>query len=183
MVGFLPRHPALVAKHTDVAKAAVLLQVRKAGDECPHHLRHVFIAELRQPQVVVGAFDHDFVRSQVAHLVINALGAPLRIAFNAIERTQMGGDTHIPPPVAVDVRIDGLRGQNFLAGAEGTDFEVRPCGFAVFLDHPIHGDGVFPNLHQSSNPLPRAMWHAAGLYLWVRAFSVRERHGKAELPQ
>ena len=163
MVGFLPRQLALIAEHADVAKAAVLLEVHQARDECPQHLRHVFIAEVRQAQMVVGAFNHHFVRSQVAHLVVNALGAPLRIAFNAIERAQMGGDAHLPPAVAVDVRIDGLRGQSFLAGAKGTDVEVRPCGFAVFLDHPIHGDGIFPNLHRSSNPLPRAMWLASGL--------------------
>ena len=66
-------------------------------------MSNIFIAEMREIQFVVGAFDDDFVRPQVAHPIVNALSRPPQFAFDAVKWAQMG--EHPDLPVSVTIRL------------------------------------------------------------------------------
>jgi hypothetical protein len=87
-------------------------------------------------------FHHDLMRSQVSHLVIEAFSAALGIAFNAVQRPNVGDNPHLPITPSVIMLVEGLRTASFLTGTERTFVTFRPGGLLVFLNHPALGDGV-----------------------------------------
>ena len=93
----------LVAEYAHIAEAAVLLQVYDSRNESAQDLRHIFIAGLGKSHVMPGVFDDHFVRAQGTHPVVDALGATLRVTFDPVERTNVGGNPHVPLALAIKV--------------------------------------------------------------------------------
>ena len=147
MLQVLAGQGSLIAKHGDVPKAPVFFQVADPGNIRAQHLSSVLIALLRQRQAVVGMLHHDLVRSQGAHLVIQALAAPFGAAFDPVERPQVRNHAHLPVGISVRVLIHVRGAEGFLARAHRAGTQVRPTNLVVFLNDPALGNRVLPQFH------------------------------------
>src|SRR2546428_593336 len=139
-------------KKGHIANPPVLFEVCHPGHIGPQDLSHFLIGLARELQAVVRVLDDDFMRAEIAHLVVNTLGPPLRLTFNAVDGPGMRSYSDLPITFSPGVLVIHLRTVRFLSGVEWTFSPVRLLGLSSLLSFPALGNRVFPKFRGSEPP-------------------------------
>src|SRR6516162_2202372 len=87
----------------------------------------------------------DFVRADSSHAVENSIGAAGRVAFDTIERPNMGVDANLR--LTVDRQMQQCGPVGTIAHAERARIGALLFAFRMTDDDPTSGNGVFAKFH------------------------------------
>src|ERR1019366_8953567 len=152
MLQILTRLGTYVLEEGDAAESQILLQIGDPHGVGPESLGSLIIDELRQRQAMVGIFDNHLVRTNVAHLVVDALRPASGVSFNLVDGMAVRDHSHLPIRLAVGVHVKVGRAQELVARAERKHPARCPTGFGRLLYYPTLCNRVSSQLHNALVP-------------------------------
>ena len=149
-VGVRPFFPGLRAgifKDGDVFEAGVAFQVGDAAGPGVEDAFDFFVGHLGKRAGVVGSFDDDFVRADGGHAVVDAFRAAARVAFDAVERAEMGVDADLP--FALRREIEERLRFEAIFGAKRARIRANFFALRMASHNPTASDWIFAKFHHS----------------------------------
>src|ERR1035441_8649114 len=86
---FRARSRSLILKYGDVLEPAIALQVHDSLRVNRKNAFDFFVAHLRKALIMCRSFDHNFMRADQSHTVVNSIRLAPKLRLNSIKRIKM----------------------------------------------------------------------------------------------
>ena len=96
---------------------------------------------------MLGSFDHDFMRADGGHAIVDAFGAAAGISFDAVEGAEMRIDANLPSALRREIE-ERFRFQAVF-GAKRTGVGANFFALRMASHNPTASDWIFAKFHHS----------------------------------